>query len=74
MKSSKNIAPAFIILEILIGIVAGMLYFYKLEGPPQHSLMDSILNAYLIVNAIFFGTTIVIGTISTVFLKKLTGC
>lgn len=70
MQNSNNIVPAFIILEILIGIIGGILYVNKSDGPPQHSLMDSILNVYLILNAIFFGTTIVIGAISTVFLKK----
>lgn len=64
-----NIVSIFIFLEVLFGCIGGIIYINK-PGFPNQSLMDSILNFYLILNGIFFGSTIFLGTISSVVLKK----
>jgi|GEM_PF-3594496 len=60
----------FVILEILLGISGGIFYINQLEDTPNSSLMDSIFNAYLVLNAIFFGITVVLGTVSAIYLRK----
>ncbi|HQV55971.1 MAG: hypothetical protein IPH34_12130 [Chitinophagaceae bacterium] len=65
----KNIATSFIVLEVLVGLIGGILYINKPELP-EYSLSDSILNFYIILNGIFFGSTILFGTVSSILLKK----
>ncbi|HQX97927.1 MAG: hypothetical protein KA968_09380 [Chitinophagaceae bacterium] len=69
MKNLKNIATSFIVLEVLVGLIGGILYINKPELP-EYSLSDSILNFYIILNGIFFGSTILFGTVSSILLKK----
>lgn len=56
-------------LEVLVGLIGGILYINKPELP-EYSLSDSILNFYIILNGIFFGSTILFGTVSSILLKK----
>jgi hypothetical protein len=70
MQDPKNIMVIFIILEIFLGIMGGIFYINQLNDRATQSLMDSVFNLYLILNAIFFGITVVLGTISAIYLRK----
>jgi len=70
MKIPKNIIQYSIGLEIILGLLFGYIYI-NTRGESHRSLNESIILFYFIINAIFFGTTLVIGTIVSIIIKSL---
>ena len=68
MKKPNIIVSVFITLEILFGIIGGIILINKPDRSMQ-SLFNSILYLYLSLNAIFFIITVIFGVICAVFLK-----
>ena len=58
------------VIEVIIGSLIGKYYLTNYQGGGNKSLMYSIINFYLTLNAIFFGVTIALGTISIWALNK----
>jgi hypothetical protein len=54
----------------VVGITAGIIYINSL-GEAESSLFDSILNFYLVLNSIFFGITVLLGTITSFLIKRI---
>lgn len=69
MPNQNRVPVIFILLELLLGVIGGIIYIDS-PGSPTQSLMDSILNSYLILNALFFGATVLPGIVSAVILKR----
>ncbi len=68
-KKPGNIASIFVLLEIGVGIMVGIIYINSL-GEPESSLLDSILNFYIVLNSIFFGITVLLGAITSFLIKR----
>ena len=69
-KKSENIASILILLEVVVGITVGIIYINSL-GKPELSLQDSILNFYLVLNSIFLGITVLLGTVTSFLINRI---
>ena len=61
----------FIWLEAILGIVGGIVFISISPENATDTLNNSIFKFFLSLNAIFFGVTIVLGTINLILIKKI---
>jgi hypothetical protein len=66
-KKDKKTIIIFGVLELIIGGILGFIYLDNFQG--EGELNNSIIQFYLTLNAIFLGTTILIGTLNIGLLK-----
>jgi hypothetical protein len=69
MDATKKTTFAFALLELLIGSTVGYFYINSFDGENK-DLNQSIIECYLTLNALFLGTTLILGTLNVGLLGK----